>query len=811
MPISRKIIISEISNILNAPNSQMRIRDTFNVGVLIDQNKITTTSLFDYAETSSLTKKFISSLKDETQTLPIAKDTYEYSSNFILNTSNDWNNFVSSSLSVTTSDHYTILDGMYDTKDAYYLGLTQAVYSANINYEYNFLIESYEKQISKSLLDEKLLPNMYVIMYAKTEQEVTGQQKKFNNIITLNNRINSTETYSLQNKPLTNLNAYGEYHDVYANAISSIGTNFNISSLNNIRNVMTNVVIPPEQLSLINQMSEYKELYPMYNEINITMDKFSSFSSLLKDSGLTLSLINYVINNSSSVQNFFYNEEGVSYNFDVDTDNFVENNNKIFQQGIITTTTSSLQQISVPTYDILNWWQKTKEDFTPSQTNNKNTLVLGIDDESLKITQKDYEFARNISYLIFYGKLRKMVQQTQRNFSQTISGEPSYSEAVFYKINKYKSGSTIPLQTFWIPNSADIDTFQFIDTQVKYNTEYEYKIFAYTIVIGSSITTNIVSNVDISDARNPVYPVDLNLSNLVIGSSNINSLTTKRFNTTIEYTTTPLVTLVEVPIYNISNKIVDDPPLKPEILVIPNKNINNKIKFYLNNSTGQEEEAFQIINTNDSLQLKTEKTMYSSIPKKTYTFKSDDIASSFEIYRIQNKPNFYSDFDKHLIANVTTDYDKNTLVKASSASFIDNILPNTKYYYIFRTTDYHGNISNPTDIYEIEMVDDDGAIYLRSNVVKLENNNIDEYSKERPVKKLFYIKPEIMQTLLNNNSVENINEAYDIYTFGNANILGQSTSSVWDKKFKLRFISKKTGKMFDLNLQLNVEIDKENL
>ncbi len=50
----------------------------------------------------------------------------------------------------------------------------------------------------------------------------------------------------------------------------------------------------------------------------------------------------------------------------------------------------------------------------------------------------------------------------------------------------------------------------------------------------------------------------------------------------------------------------------------------------------------------------------------------------------------------------------------------DKNTPNKKYYYTFKTIDYHGNISNPSPVYEVEIVDDNGASYFLMNTVNFE-------------------------------------------------------------------------------------------
>jgi len=775
MSISRKIIITERENLGSVVGTRLPIRNVFQVGPTTSSVGITTVSSLQQSQARSLTKKLVVSTTSNATALPTISETYEFT-NTDYRTATDttnapqqsWSAYVSASLSTNIdSDHFTTIDAFYDVNDALSLGITDSTHTANVNYEYNFLIENFENAISSPAYSERILPNMYVIMYAKMAKDVGSQKAVFDDLITLSGTINATQIYPLQNKVFTNLNPSGEYHDLFAQKLIDIQNGIVSVDTTALQAVMANIVIPPEQLSVINDLSAMKEMYPMYNEINLTMDKFSSFSTILRDSNLTLSLINYVINNPMNTKNLLYSEQILSYA----SDNTISTN-------------TSIENRTLPVIDILDWWNKTKTDFTPNETNNTNTLVLGIDDETIKIAQKEYAFARTLSYIIFYGKLRKIVQQTQRNFQQIIDGEPAYSETVFYRIDKFKTGSTIPLQTFWVPNSAKMDAIQLIDTQVKYNVGYDYQISSYNIVIGSSIAT----------------------ANEAMNTTDLSSTTT------LKYTTTPKISLIQIPVYSISNKIIDDPPLSPEILTIPMKNVNNKIKFYFNNSTGEEQTTFISIDPNDNRNIKITNTMFTTLITDKTTFKSDDIASAFEIYRIATKPTSYSQFSNNLLATVTTDYDKATLTKASSASYEDTIRPNTKYYYVFRSIDFHGHISNPTDVYEIEMVDDDGSIYLRKNIVNIKDLKLNK-KDTKIFKKLFYIKPQILQSIINAATLQknNITNSHDIFTLGSPNILGVAASPVWNKKFKLRFVSKKTGKMFDLNIQLEVENDKENL
>ena len=81
-------------------------------------------------------------------------------------------------------------------------------------------------------------------------------------------------------------------------------------------------------------------------------------------------------------------------------------------------------------------------------------------------------------------------------------------------------------------------------------------------------------------------------------------------------------------------------------------------------------------------------------------------------------------------------------IGANSASHKDTIQTNKKYYYTFRTVDFHGNVSNPSPIYEVELVDDEGRRYLLVKICELEAPKPYEY--EKTVRKMIGIRPGVL-------------------------------------------------------------------
>ena len=180
---------------------------------------------------------------------------------------------------------------------------------------------------------------------------------------------------------------------------------------------------------------------------------------------------------------------------------------------------------------------------------------------------------------------------------------------------------------------------------------------------------------------------------------------------------------------------------------------------------------------------------------------TDDRVEAFEIYRLEQPPEKIEDFANNLRKYLETDINSLTLQKASSASFIDSLSPNTDYYYTFRAIDIHGNVSNPTEVRKVRIVENDGAVYPLIEIYQMEK--ILPQTTSKKCKKLLNIVPRSTQTLIN-MSKSKIGDGLSAKNVKRV-VLGQEESSLFGKKFKIRLTSQKTGKQIDLNINFNVD------
>ena len=293
--------------------------------------------------------------------------------------------------------------------------------------------------------------------------------------------------------------------------------------------------------------------------------------------------------------------------------------------------------------------------------------------------------------------------------------------------------------------------------------------------------------------------------NSTISEINGNVFTAK---VTVRYR--PDYRLLRVPYGSSRARVLDKPPIFPDALITPYKGKNNKILINLNQNVGEyfmkpifidPQEREDYLKIADSQKIK----ITDSIPDPAVEYKSDDPLGDggyFEVYRIDKKPETYLDFADSLLT--TIDGHHETAVghlQSDSASLNDNIKPNRKYYYMFRVVDAHGHTSNPSPIFEIEMVDDGGTVYMVQNIIELQELELKEVNKT--FKKYLQIKPVFHQTLLNvPRSDSPLPSAFDYGKLGTEGEikLGSADTALWGKKFKIRITSKSSGKQIDVNV-----------
>jgi hypothetical protein len=266
----------------------------------------------------------------------------------------------------------------------------------------------------------------------------------------------------------------------------------------------------------------------------------------------------------------------------------------------------------------------------------------------------------------------------------------------------------------------------------------------------------------------------------------------------------PLIYIFEIPVLS-NDDIFTAPPKKPEVSKpptapivepIPYKDIKNKIKFNFQRTIDIYLEKFIILEDSDVKLYEDIRNAQDKQPEEDILFGNDNPAQissdeiipykfveNYEVFRIEQKPFTYEDFKNKKYKTLTSD------------SFIDTLEYNKKYYYLFRAVDEAGYKSNPTVIYEIEIINNSGIIYPMIKVFEFDKTSGVSTNKE--FKKYLYINASYNQTL-NNSDTTSAYEASPELGIG---------PKVWNKNYKIRLTSKETGRKIDINFKMEYRTD----
>ena len=357
-------------------------------------------------------------------------------------------------------------------------------------------------------------------------------------------------------------------------------------------------------------------------------------------------------------------------------------------------------------------------------------------------------------------------------FEQLIGGnQQCYSEILGYKIEKFGNGAQ-PIQTFYVLNKDK----SIIDTQIIIDKNYGYTISAMVVIGG--VRYKYVS----SEASQIPTSID------------------------IQYIKEPSIKVAEVPLKTFQTKIVEPPPLQPQVIFTNEQNTKNLVKIVVENSKGNmfqeliRDKDIDLINPIDSEYEQSLNIMHGG---GDYPFSSRAYGGLFDIYRLEEMPTSMADFEGNLLQSVEalTD-DQGTYL--NSIMYSDYIRHNTDYYYMIRALTHRGNPGLSSPIYKIRLIEDADEVILNMTTVSVSPKELITF--ENSMRKYLQIVPNKSHVLIDSRNLD-YNLDPSSQTSLNKLRLGSAinTDSLWDygkeQYFKIRLESKKTGKKIDLSIK----------
>lgn len=373
------------------------------------------------------------------------------------------------------------------------------------------------------------------------------------------------------------------------------------------------------------------------------------------------------------------------------------------------------------------------------------------------------------------------IGQVIKTFEQVLQGVKCHTETLMYIVSKRPVINGLlqaPVQTYYISEQfPQILPLTLFDSQVKYNQKYVYDIDRVMLVFGNEYEY---------DGMEKVYGGQSGSNTAHIPVSNYGSVKAM---------------IVPYVVGGIAVAILDKPPVPPEISFYASRGVDSKVRILLNSSTGElsakpvailnEDKAYieeeYLAQTGDPFTF--EEIMISPDAEKL-RFRSDDPVDLYELFRLDTPPTSYGDFLGATMITVNPSY-------GIPGEHIDTIKPNKKYYYCVRSIDMHANKSNPTHIYEIEMINNNGQIFLKQEIFDFESAQQTFHKSGR---RFLYVEPAIRQLVYDPETANLGPAGLDIAPPTNTLLGAPDIDRVWGKKFRLRVTSKKTGRKTDLNI-----------
>jgi hypothetical protein len=576
------------------------------------------------------------------------------------------------------------------------------------------------------------------------------------------------------------------------------------------------IVLDNKNFEYVIQNNKKVNLFPNYIKLDIFKDTSDLICESLQDTRMNLRFFSDLVGNSFGLQSLNFN----------------------YKLSFLTQETTQSQDItqdyvragkeSLPYMDYIAWVNKSLD---PRSTHNTeffnfsdtNALFIGSTDSLDLPSTTENQFLANLYSRVLAGKTKFIIDKNLRTYQDIILGKKCYTEVVAFRIDKLRKGQSTIIQSYYFENDTS-ELLQFIDTQIKPQTEYKYDIYYYIAVLGNQYSyqnyqtakSERASKKQTSQGRTGFgMPTNVEEDSGGQGFPQVaEDLSGGRL---VQVINEPLLYIFPVKATNLIKDFVNPPdilspvallapPLTPIVTPYPFKDVRGKIRFAFAQTIGTSRDYYATItqkDVEDAQKILAGQQESNKDGKITFTTELNENGSAkvedFLVYRMEKMPFEYKDFGDVPYAEINNLANINGLILTS---FDDNIELNKKYYYMFRSRNSDTFSSNPSPVYEVELVlnstDSDfpnsGTYYSIIKVIDFDREN--DITKNLNFKQYFKIKPAFIQKLI--KDVEQKPSTTDRQNLGEGNV----KDSVWNKNFKIRLTSKQSGRKVDINFKM---------
>lgn len=601
------------------------------------------------------------------------------------------------------------------------------------SFKYNLHIEKYESFIAPDSIEHNLLPCFYNNSFYLNNRESQNSilLDEVEKIITLNGALPVEENVSLLTPSTTTITQEQEYslESFYKNYGVVLNGGVQDEVLQNYSEKMSYKFMHGEEYEKFHEGDDYKKLFPFYNELVIPKARTGEYGALLEKYKKydDFKILNGLFSDIPNTTVLIDGEEG----------------QKRIQIANMLGAQDDLYGNQELPDDYMIYADP--EDLNISPASQQAYSEDSPDYQLLDRIIKNEVVSLENTAISFNNNLRQDLYGSERD---SVGGKET--EVLFYKIKKYiESPTGVPVATICVPNMKNLPSIKYIDTQLKANKDYHY----------------VVEAIILCKSREGVYH------------------------------------LLQEEVTSIHNVTLNKPPMPIDFNILPflgQENESNKIRIKMNQSVGSG--YYDIVSLDEEEERRAERIRISQgktgeveniTSKKGYEFlyspqlfddtihfENDDPIKVYEIYKLEDPPQRIEDFSSANVFRTVESY------------YEDVLQYNKEYYYMVRGIDSHGNISNPSPILRV-MIVEEGKKYAVIRPYSFDEYPERKYNTVKKMRKFLRVKP-----LPADMTVKQEGSDYRI---------GGDTAEPWNKDYKIRVTSNTTGKMLDVNFKFTRE------